>query len=111
MFAVIYKFKLQPHQEAAYRRNWQIIAHYFKENCGALGSCLHKGEDGLWLAYSRWPDSATRDKSWPKGKDINPDFPPKIQDAIQDMLLLKEENKNLENYNEITLEVIEDLLT
>ena len=61
MFAVIYRFILKPEQEASCRQQWNKVANYFIERRGALGSCLHKGEDNLWLAYSRWPDKATRD--------------------------------------------------
>lgn len=47
MFAVIYRFQLKPHQEAHYKEYWHKIAHYFQLKCGAIGSCLHKTENGL----------------------------------------------------------------
>lgn len=50
MFAVIYRFKLKPDQEERYQQYWRIVAQYFIEQRGALGSCLHKGNDGLWVA-------------------------------------------------------------
>ena len=54
MFAVIYRFKLKPHQESIYKECWDKIVKYFVESRGAIGSCLHKGEDGLWVVYLRW---------------------------------------------------------
>ncbi len=65
MFAVIYRAYIKTGMEEEYQKYWHKIATYFIENCGALGSCLHKTEEGYWLAYSRWPDKATRDAAWP----------------------------------------------
>jgi hypothetical protein len=56
MFAVIYSAKVPIEREREYQQAWHRVAQYFIAECGALGSCLHKGEDGLWYAYSRWPD-------------------------------------------------------
>lgn len=77
---------------------------------GAIGSCLHKGKDGLWIAYSRWPDKATRDAAWPGDNVPNEILPEDIRETIQKMQAIKEDNKHLENYDEICLEVVEDLL-
>lgn len=107
MFAVIYRFKLRPHQELAYKEYWQRVASYFIEKCGAMGSCLHKGEDELWVAYSRWPDKATRDAVWPGGEAI---FPKEVSEAIAAMQEIRKENADLGEYDEIGLEVVSDLL-
>jgi len=110
MFAVIYRFKLQPHQELCYKKHWKIVASYFKENRGAIGSCLHKGHDNLWVAYSRWPNKETRDNSWPGDNAPNEQLSNEVRDAIKAMQAIKEENKSFEQYDEICLEVIDDLL-
>ncbi len=111
MFAVIYKFKLQEHQEELYKHHWYKITNYFIKSRGAIGSCLHKGEDGIWVAYSRWPDKATRDASWPGEKVPNDDLPQDIYASIKKMQEIREENRDLENdYNELCLDVVEDLL-
>lgn len=110
MFAVIYRFKLKSHQEERYIQNWNTVAQYFIDHKGAIGSCLHKGEDALWVAYSRWPDKKTRDKSWPKDRSINENFPREIQQAIRDMLAIQEENSEFEQFDEICLDVIHDKL-
>lgn len=65
MFAVIYRAYIKPGYETEYQKLWHKIATYFVEKRGALGSCLHRTEDGMWVAYSRWPDKATRDVAWP----------------------------------------------
>lgn len=110
MFAVIYRFKLKPGQESEYVEYWNRIASYFIKKRGAIGSCLHKGDDNLWIAYSRWPNKAVRDASWP-GDDVpNEELPLDIREAIQQMQLLKEENSDLEQFDEICMDVIEDKL-
>ena len=65
MFAVIYRGYLKSECDDKYKKAWRTVASYFVEYRGALGSCLHKTIDGMWVAYSRWPDKATRDASWP----------------------------------------------
>jgi hypothetical protein len=80
---------------------------YFREHRGALGSCLHKTEDGLWLAYSRWPDKATRDASWPSEGSPNDQLPVSIQQAILGIKACIDQDKK---YPEICMDVIEDLL-
>jgi len=52
MFAVIYQNYIKPEKEADYKAAWRLVAGYFIERRGALGSCLHQTNDGLWIAYS-----------------------------------------------------------
>ena len=110
MFAAIYRFRLKSHQEASYIEYWNTIVDYFAEKRGAIGSCLHKSEDGLWVAYSRWPDKATRDASWPGDDAPNEELPVHIRNAISRMQEIKAENEDLEQYDEICLNVIVDKL-
>jgi antibiotic biosynthesis monooxygenase (ABM) superfamily enzyme len=110
MFAVIYRFKLKPHQEADYQKYWRDIATYFREYSGALGSCLHKGENGLWVAYSRWPDKATRDAAWPGSNQPNIALPVHIRETIQKVQAILLENNDLGTFEEMCLDVLEDLL-
>lgn len=111
MLAVIYRFELQPHQEEKYQACWETVSEYFVKHCGAIGSCLHKGESGLWVAYSRWPDQATRDAAWPGAqREINDLFPEDVQKAIKTMQAFKEDNQHLQQYEEICLEVVRDKL-
>jgi len=77
------------------------------KNCGALGSCLHKTEDGSWLAYSRWPDRATRDAAWPTDNCFKSALPAEVNQAI---LGLKDCLLPEPKFPEIAMEVIDDLL-
>lgn len=110
MFAVIYRFKLKPHQEAVYKSCWNTLAKYFIEKRGAIGSCLHKGDDGLWVAYSRWPTRAIRDASWPGEDSPSEELPQFIQEVIQEIQCIKKENEDFEQYDEICLDVVSDKL-
>jgi hypothetical protein len=107
MFAAIYQGYLKPGCEKEYQRLWKIIATYFIEKRGALGSCLHKSSDGLWVAYSRWPDRATRDASWP-GEDAPSEvLPPEIREAIIKIKDCIDQNRKIPD---LSLEVVDDLL-
>jgi heme-degrading monooxygenase HmoA len=111
MFTVFYRFILQPHQEENYKKHWLTMVDYFKKNCGAIGSCLHKNEDGLWLAYSRWPTRESRDAAWHTDTELNKEFPQSVLDSIEYMHKIKHENEHLENYEELCMELVEDRLT
>lgn len=86
IFAVIYRIALLPGKEKRYKQLWSEVSNYFIRSKGALGSTLHKTYDGYWLAYSRWPDRATRDAAWPmNNEDPNMDLPETIRNAIIEM--------------------------
>jgi hypothetical protein len=108
MFAVIYKGYLYPGMEEEYKKLWRQIANYFIDHRGALGSCLHKTTEGEWVAYSRWPDKATRDASWPKeGEDPSETLSPEVQAII---LGVKSCIDKDQPFQEICMELVEDLL-
>jgi hypothetical protein len=107
MFAVIYRGFIKPGFEARYQAYWNKVATYFVTERGALGSTLHKTEDGMWVAYSRWPDKAMRDASWPKSCDsINPAFPPDICEAIEGLKGCLDTERQLP---EICMEIIDEV--
>ena len=107
MFAVIYQSYLNPGREADYQRAWHQIASYFVAKRGALGSCLHKAEDGKWIAYSRWPDKATRDASWPGQNAPSNELPEEIRQAI---LMVKDCIDQDRKLPDICMDVVNDLL-
>jgi len=107
MFAVIYRGYVKHGREVDYKKLWNKIACYFVEQRGALGSCLHHTEDGLWLAYSRWPDKATRDASWPGDSAPSDELPVDIREAISAIKDCLDDSCKLP---EICMEVIDDLL-
>ena len=83
MFAVIYRGYIRPGKEKEYQDSWHMLARYFIEERGALGSCLHKTTDQIWLAYSRWPNKSMRDASWPGENPPNEELPIKIKNCIE----------------------------
>ncbi len=108
MFAVIYRGYVYPEAERDYQKLWHQIAQYFIEHRGALGSCLHKSTDGSWIAYSRWPDQATRDASWPQeGEAFSETLNPEIKAVI---LAFKKCIDKDQPFQEICMKVMDDLL-
>jgi len=107
MFAVIYQGYLKHGREVEYQQAWDTVARYFIAHRGALGSSLHVTSDGLWIAYSRWPDQKTRDASWPKDNEPSREFPPEICEAI---LTIKDCLDPSRLIPEICMEVVNDLL-
>ncbi|HAT1863887.1 TPA: DNA adenine methylase [Legionella pneumophila] len=106
-FAVIYRAFIKPGLEIEYQKAWHQVASYFVTYRGALGSCLHKTNDGMWLAYSRWPDKATRDASWPGDNAPSEMLPNEIRKAV---ITIQESIDQTQKLPEITMEVVNDLL-
>lgn len=107
MFAVIYRAYLKTGTESEYQNLWNLVVHYFVKYCGALGSCLHKTEEGYWLAYSRWPNKATRDAAWPGENMPSTALPNEIGQAI---IGIKNCIDQTRQFPEICMEVKNDLL-
>lgn len=107
MFAVIYRGYVKPHLETQYKEYWKMLAAYFVNERGALGSTLHQTEDGMWVAYSKWPDKATRDASWPGNKEkINSQIPLNMQEAIVGLKACLDSEKQ---FPEIYMEIVEEI--
>src|SRR5258708_6867761 len=104
MFAVIYRAYIKPGREAEYCAAWKIVTCYFVEQRGAIGSCLHRASEGLWVAYSRWPDKETRDASWPGEGAISSEIPSEIREAI---LMIKDCLDQERKLPEICMEVVD----
>lgn len=107
MFAVIYQGYLKPGKENEYQEAWNTVAQYFIESRGAIGSCLHRTSDGLWVAYSRWPDKKTRDNSWPRENAPSEELPPEIRNAV---LTIKDCLDSDRKIPDLCMEVINDRL-
>jgi antibiotic biosynthesis monooxygenase len=63
MFAVIYRWKLVPGREAMFEEGWRAGTDAIAREFGGWGSRLHRGEDGVAVAYAQWPDRATWEKA------------------------------------------------
>lgn len=107
MFAVIYQTYLKPGKEKQFEQAWHAVARYFIENCGALGSCLHKTSDDLWVAYSRWPSKSLRDAAWPGARKANESLPTAVQNHIATIKNCMDEERKIPD---IEMEVIDDQL-
>jgi hypothetical protein len=65
MYAVCYRFTLQPKAltmgrrmaEAAFVDLWTAMSEFFRAECGALDSRLHRGADGAFYGYAQWPSA------------------------------------------------------
>lgn len=68
-----------------------------RENCGGLGSRLHKAEDGTFIAYAQWKDKET----WEKAQEI-----PTIDEAAAAMMRDSIE----ERFPTVFMNAIDDLL-
>lgn len=55
MFYVLYRCRVKPGSEEAFRALWSAITVAIRDGRGGLGSRLHRGDDGLHYAYARWP--------------------------------------------------------
>jgi catechol 2,3-dioxygenase-like lactoylglutathione lyase family enzyme/quinol monooxygenase YgiN len=96
-FAVIYRWKLEPGREAEFLDGWRRATRAIRASRGGLGSRLHRGADGVWIAYAQWPDRATWEASRaeesadPKASALMSDaiaesFPPILLEPVADML-------------------------
>ena len=96
-FAVIYRWRLHAGMEEQFRQAWEAVTVGFKAERGALGSRLHLGDDGTWIAYAQWPDRGF----WERSRDLGPwdsalskemkaaiaeSFPPILLDPVCDHL-------------------------
>jgi hypothetical protein len=63
MFAVIYRWKLMPGREAQFEEGWRAGTEAIAKEFGGWGSRLHRGDNGIAVAYAQWPDRATWEKA------------------------------------------------
>jgi hypothetical protein len=102
-----YRAFIKSGRESEYREAWHVVARYFVERRGAIGSCLHRTSEGMWVAYSRWPDKETRDASWPGDGAPSSALPAPIREAI---LVIKDCLDPEQKLPDICMEVIDDRL-
>jgi len=71
-FRIIYRWKVKEGHEEQFKKRWEEVTKDIKSNYGGLGSCLHKANDGTYVAYAQWPTK----KHWEKMKEDRKDKPP-----------------------------------
>ena len=97
MFTVIYRWRIKPTFEQQFIKSWsEITSEYYLKCDGALGSRLHKGNDGLWYAYAQWKLAENREIAF----QSIPNSPAreKMKESIE------------ESFPEIQLEIMADFL-
>lgn len=96
--AVLYRWRARPGMEDQFRRGWVSGTRAIEKTCGSFGAVLHQGEDGTFWSYARWPDEATRKACFEDGSIFaDPGFEEMSQATA-------------ETFDEITLDVTDDLL-
>lgn len=67
-FAVLYCWRLVEGREQEFADAWARVTEAIRHERGGLGSCLHRAQDGTWVAYARWPDRA----AWQRSREAGP---------------------------------------
>ncbi len=107
MFATIQQNKVKPECESEFKKLWLAISHYLKKECGALGSALHKGSDGSWITYRRWPDKQTHDAAMQAVNEKNPNLSSEIKKILLSIAGTLQQTHVIA---ELEMMVMEDLL-
>ena len=84
-FAVIYRWRIRSGMEERFQQAWEAVTKSLKAERGALGSRLHRAEDGSWIAYAQWP---TKD-AWERSRDLgslDPTATAIMQEAAEESL-------------------------
>src|SRR5690606_12604120 len=69
-FAVVYRWKLRAGGEERFAAAWGAVTAILRERCGALGSRLHRADDGTHVAYAQWPSRDAWKSADPEGGDV-----------------------------------------
>ncbi len=96
-FCVIYRFRVHEDKRGLFERGWALVTEATREQRGGLGSRLHLGDDGWFVAYAQWPDRAT----WEASQDAAPASP-----AGADMM----RESIAERAEPVLLQMVNDLL-
>lgn len=96
MLTALYRWKIKPGCEQQFVEAWSEITLYYRENHGSYGSRLHRGSDGLFYGYAKWPSAEHRAEAF-KTREEHPARPAMVE-AIE------------KSFPEVLLEVAADLL-
>jgi heme-degrading monooxygenase HmoA len=55
VFVVVHRWRCPPENEPTFREAWSTMTRIIREQCGSLGSRLHRADDGTLVAYAQWP--------------------------------------------------------
>lgn len=71
-FAVIYRWRVDPDHQEAFRERWRAVMVELREQFGALGSCLSRDASGDFIAFARWPSEEHRDRTFARRSAADP---------------------------------------
>ncbi|MDE2335884.1 MAG: antibiotic biosynthesis monooxygenase [Alphaproteobacteria bacterium] len=103
MVIYLYRWKISPEKEGQFEKAWSRVTAYLREECGSLGSRLHRGDDGLWYGYAQWPSAEARAEAdlerggMPEALRLMKDatignFPATVLTPVSDFLVLPEKD-------------------
>ncbi len=64
---MLLRWRLKPGKEDQFREGWRRVTKSLADDYGAGGSRLHRTEDGVFVAYARWPSLAARKAAFARG--------------------------------------------
>lgn len=96
MLVILYRWRVDPERVDQFVANWSTITRHYLENCGSFGSRLHRGSDGIYYGYAKWPNSETRERA--------------VLDVRMELARLHMKDAVVETFPEIMLDVIADHL-
>lgn len=97
MFVAIYRWNVPGEQEAAFRAAWAAMTELICQQCGSLGSRLHRADDGTLVAYAQWPSR----EAWETLTATGP-----VADALREIMRASAERL----HPDVLLEVLDDRL-
>jgi hypothetical protein len=86
-FSVIYRWRLHNGMESQFCQAWERATKLLMDERGALGSRLHRAEDGTWVAYAQWPSKAVWETSRELGA-VDPEVSRQMLEAALETLPL-----------------------
>lgn len=84
--------------ESEFTEAWSQVTRFMVENCGSLGSRLHRANDGTFYAYAQWNSAEHRDAAFSG-------HPDEIEEAAAIMRAA-----TIKRFPEVILEEIADFL-
>lgn len=82
-FAVLYQWQIKPGKVRQFAEAWGAMSEALRAQRGALGSRLHRSEQGTWMAYAQWPSRQLYERSGDLGP-VDPDALERLLDAVED---------------------------
>lgn len=96
--AILYRWRVTPGRDDEFRSAWLEGTRLIHKRCASYGARLHKGEDGLFWSYARWPDEAARAACFEENDFFSMDCFRTMQACIED------------RFDDIVLTVTDDAL-